>query len=485
MAKETFEHWLYRMDGMNVQEQRAFIYESLKPKEALHLFGQWFFPDVIPQQFEVPEFQIDIHNKLANLLTQTIIVPRGHGKTTWARIDILHDICYAHEDFLVLVASTMTDAQASFAFVKTQLEVNDRLIMVFGDLVPRIEVYRRRKWSDSHFETANGVICIARGAGKGRGLNIKGKRPKKIVVDDIENDEQVRSKMRRDKLMHWLMHVIIPSLDPKRGRMKMIGTVLHYDCLILKMYEKFGGIRRAAIEDDQGRASMTGTIIFPEVFTRELLDERRKDMGTFAFAQEYLNEPMSDENSDVKMDWIKRRAALGPLEKDGKPLWKFYSVLDPAISTKQTADESAIVTIAAKIKQYPDDDLKLVVVSAEHGQWGMTGTIQQSKRIYDRYVHEKFGCETVAFQEGLRQMLNSNGVPAMSVNPKSKDKRSRLMRVIGLIEFGNVEFLGSCEDLITQLVQFPNADRDDIVDAFVYCLELATVKSGGLMLVNL
>jgi predicted phage terminase large subunit-like protein len=87
----------------------------------------------------------------------------------------------------------------------------------------------------------------------------------------------------------------------------------------------------------------------------------------------------------------------------------------------------------------------------------------------------------VAFQEGLRQVLNANGVPARASIPKG-DKRSRLQRIVGHIEFGRIEFMEGTEDLITQLVQFPNTDEDDLVDAFVMAVESALGTSGGFMM---
>jgi predicted phage terminase large subunit-like protein len=197
-----------------------------------------------------------------------------------------------------------------------------------------------------------------------------------------------------------------------------------------------------------------------------------------------MNEPMSDENADVKLAWIRYVDGLG---KDSeRDQWKFYSALDPAISTKTSADESAICTAALKEKLHDDEDIKIVIMPPVHGQFGMTGTIQKAQAVYKRYPHEKFGCEVVAFQEGLRQLLSTNGVPAIAVSPRSKDKRSRLLNIIGLIEFGNIVFMRGCEDLVDQLIQFPNGKNDDIVDAFVYAVELAleSRRSGGLLLLQ-
>jgi predicted phage terminase large subunit-like protein len=479
------DEWMAEMNEVPVEQRTAFVKESLRPKHMMHIFGAHFFPSEV-KSIKTPDFHIEMLEELAKPDSSAIIEPRGHAKTTWLRIDVLHDIVYEHEPFLGFISSSANDAYTSIAYVKAQLESNELLRSTYGNLVPPFDPRRRRRWRDNHIETVNrvegkdGVVLISRGAGKGRGMNIKGRRPTKLLLDDIEGDEQVRSEVRRQKMEHWLFNVIIPSLDPERGRFKMVGTVLHYQCLVLQILKKYGGIRRAAMESD-GKPSLDGDPLWPEVWTKQKLLKKRDDMGTFAFSQEYLNEPMSDENADVKLAWIRRRTGgLDLYDGQQRALWSVHSGLDPAISMKQTADETAIVTVARQ-KNTPDNALKIVVASAVHGKWNMSGITSQAKRVFDRYPHEKFICEAVAFQEGLRQVLNANGVPARASIPKG-DKRSRLQRIVGHIEFGRIEFMEGTEDLITQLVQFPNTDEDDLVDAFVMAVESALGTSGGFMM---
>lgn len=462
-----YEEWLKDLEAVPEEEQNDFIRESLREKHMLHIFGRYFFPEEIPEGQETPELHLDIHHELSLPKNSAIIVPRGHAKTTWSRIDIIHDIVYKHDDFIVLISATMEDAKLSYSYIKHQLESNDLLRQVYGNQVPDINPFRRRKWSDRHFETENGVVCIARGAGKGRGLNIKGRRPKKIIIDDLEDDQSVKSKKARTRLEDWLKRVVIPSLDRTRGRVKMIGTVLHYDCLVLKMYKQWEGIKRAAIENEKGEPDINGTPLF---FTKEELLQKKKDIGSFAFAQEYMNEPASDEHSDIKLDWIRRADSVQLYNEDGTQRGKVYSVLDPNIKEKETADDAAIVTI---LRQEVGDMKKYYVMRVEHGKWGENKSIEMCQKVWNSYTHEKFGVEVVAFSELYKTRLNNAYMHAVGVSPKSADKRTRLLRHSGLIETGDVIFMPGTEDLIDQLIQFPNGSNDDMVDAFSYAMELA------------
>jgi predicted phage terminase large subunit-like protein len=472
----SYEEWLADLEAVPAKEQAEFIRLSLRGKHMLHIFARYFFPEEITEGEDTPAFHQELIGERAKPGNSAIIEPRGHAKTTIARIDTIHDVVYELEPFVVFCGPTMTDAKDSLGYVKTQLETNELLRTVYGDLVPPPDPKRRRKWSDAHIEPTNGVILIARGAGKGRGLNIKGKRPTKIVIDDMEKDEHIQSEIYRRKLERWLYRVIVPALDPKRGKFKMIGTVFHYDALILKVLAKYGGIRRAALEK-RGKADMDGDPVWPARFSKDKLKKVREEIGTFGFAQEYMNDPMTDENADVKLVWIRRVESVRLFDDHDKPLATFYSALDPAISQKQTADDAALCTVARMAQPHADGRMRLVVLSGESGKWGSSGTITRSKRVWERYPHAKFGVETVAFQEIMRQLLQANGVGASAITRGSADKRTRLLAIIGLIEFGNVEFMPGCEDLITQLVQFPNGDHDDLVDAFVDAVTMA--KGGG------
>lgn len=187
---------------------------------------------------------------------------------------------------------------------------------------------------------------------------------------------------------------------------------------------------------------------------------------------------MNDENSPVKMAWIKRVHEI-KLFDGNTQLWKAYSCLDPKVKKNQTNDEAAIVTVLKKIKVKDDEPLRIVVANIEHGNFGESECIDACGRAYFRYNHTKFGVESVAFSELYREKLGGAGISSVAVNPKSQDKMTRLLRISGLIQFGNVEFMPGTEDLVTQLLQFPNGVRDDLVDAFVYAVELARGSGGS------
>jgi hypothetical protein len=61
-----------------------------------------------------------------------------------------------------------------------------------------------------------------------------GKRPGLILCDDLEEDEQVENKDRREKFQRWFYRALLPCLR-KGGKVRMHGTILHEEALLARI----------------------------------------------------------------------------------------------------------------------------------------------------------------------------------------------------------------------------------------------------------
>lgn len=398
-----------------------------------------------------------------------IIFPRGFGKSTWEKIDTIHDIVYRHEPVILYVSSTLRDAQFHFESIKFELENNELLRRIYGNLVPP-ESNLGRKWTNIHLETVNGVNLVARYAGKGRGVNIRNRRPTKIVLDDIENDDAVRNPDLRKKLENWIDGVIIPSKDRLLGFVKMIGTVLHPECALLRFKAKNGGIQRAAIED--------GASIWPEAWPLEKLEKLKTQIGSLLFQQEYLNIPISASERMVKDAWIRKvpRPPMKRHDSNGNvvPAVDTYGHIDPAISEKQTADYTALCTVFRDLETG-----RITVADIERGHLSFHEQGLLMRRKHAAFKFRRLGIETVAYQAALKQEIDRLGpiegsyLPTHAFVP-DKDKVRGLHRVLPFMENGTVVFADDLpQEFFDELVQFPNGKNDDMVDAMVNAIVLA------------
>lgn len=429
------------------------IKRTLKDKRMLPIFASYFFPRWI--KGEIPDCHIDLINQLTSRTSGAIIFPRGFGKTTWERIDTIHDIVYGAEPVIVYISNKLDSAKEHFSAIKNQLEINEALQSVYGDFVPKDR--EKQKWTDTFIETNNGVTLIARGALKGRGVNIKGQRPTKIVIDDAEDDDMVRSSTQRQKFSRWVEQVIEPSLDPEKGYITMIGTLLHPLCYLKQFYDQNGGVFRQAIEDEKS--------IWPAVWSVEDLAKKRKKIGSIAFYCEYMNRPTDDGTRLVQADWIRLRTP--PLDM------RYYGAIDPAISKSDYADYSAISTVGRSPENY------IYVVDVRRGRWSFHETVANVLYCQRSYSYRLFGVEKQQYQQALKEELEKQTRESGTFLPTrgleaDKDKVRRFQAVLPYIENGTVVFSPQIpQEFIDEMLLFPEGDHDDQVDSVVYAIQLA------------
>ena len=324
----TYEEWCHALQEVPEGEQASWIRTTLQYKSNLHIFGRYFFPHLIRSAEPVPECHISLIEEMSRQCDSAIIFPRGFAKSTWEKIDTIHDVVYKHENVILYISDTMASAQLHFEHIKSEFESNEALLDVFGDLVPTMKAKRWAfRWNSRRLSTTNGVHIIARGRGKGRGVNIDGKRPSKIIFDDVEDDQEVKSPEQRQKVHDWIYNVIFPSRDKSRCKIKFIGTVISPLAEVLAFYKKHGGIFRKAIEN--------GKSIWPSYFSLEYLDNLKNDIGTRAFMQEYMNAPMDDGLAIIKPEWISENYYT--VLQNKSELQKVI-VLDPQAGEKKGSD---------------------------------------------------------------------------------------------------------------------------------------------------
>lgn len=152
----------------------------------------YFFQTYLPHYFSKPP--AEFHKELLEYSDMEgepvfIAAPREHAKSTLCTLAIpLHDIVYKKKHFLIIISDT-EDLAADFCqFIQMELESNERLRNDFGELV------RQGFWRAEDFTAKNGVRIKARGRGqKVRGLRNRQYRPDRILIDDLENDKNVRN----------------------------------------------------------------------------------------------------------------------------------------------------------------------------------------------------------------------------------------------------------------------------------------------------
>lgn len=423
----------------------------------------YFSQIVLSKHFYLPpaEFHQEIFDLLIKQKQYTCIVaPRNHSKSTLISLAFaLHQALFKKSKFIVIISDTATQAEMFLDTIKSELENNDILKYLFGDL-------RGDKWTTDDIELSIGVKILARGAkAKIRGLKWGNLRPDLIICDDMENDEMVKNQDRRKDFKIWFYSAVIPALATY-GRVIVIGTILHYDSL-LNVLSRDSNWNRLFYQ-----AIMKGKALWWQKFTLERIleiKEEYKAQGLLdAFQTEYMNEPISDENAIFKKQYFKYYSDNDVFTD---LLSKFITV-DLAISEKESADYTVILVSGI------DNKNNIYVLEYERDRFTPIETIEHIFRLAKKWGIMFIGIESVAYQRSLiwfleEEMRRRNEFYVVQELKADTDKERRIRGLQPRYAVGTIFHKPQMTGLEEELLLFPKAPHDDIADALAYVPQIA------------
>lgn len=378
-----------------------------------------------------------------------LLFPREHAKTTIITFAyILWCICYNKKRNIVICSDAKIQAKEFLRNLKTELETNQKLIDDFGDLVPQgnhmfddNKRALRGKWDETHIITRNQVqVKILSPGSQARGLNFnvymedpdnpgqritKPQRPDLLVCDDILNDKWIKNRIQRDKIEEWFFSPVFNAVDSEEGDIIVVGTVLHHDDLLSRIWkdtERTGDwikLKRPACSFDSQSGEMTN-VLWPGRWSAEKLAKRRREIGSLAFAREFLLNPTDEGAQFFQHAWFEFYVdhTIPHQWYDGLAQQGFkappqdlicVTAIDPAISVKDQADYTVVMTVgfSPSTRSYYVLDSLRGRISPEAQVREM---IKQGKR-WDRsnnmggFGHLGYVIETYAYQASIKYWL--------------------------------------------------------------------------------
>jgi predicted phage terminase large subunit-like protein len=202
-----------------------------------------------------------------------------------------------------------------------------------------------------------------------------------------------------------------------------------------------------------------GTLFFPEKLSHEFLESAKKSMGSYIFSNQYLNEIIPSDLQTFKKAWFKYYETL-PIVKNT------FIFIDPALSEADTADSTGIVVC------HTDADKRWFVEHAARYRISPTKLIEFLFELNRRYKPNCIGIETVAFQKVLLYFLGEEMrrrnelLPVTGIKyPTDRSKQQRVLSLVPRFEWGHIYINQGLTDLELELLQFPRASHDDLIDA--------------------
>jgi predicted phage terminase large subunit-like protein len=443
-------------------------------KESLWLFFLVYFAHYIKHELaNLHEEIIDIIQNEKNKLI-CITAFRGSGKSTiittasaiWATLGI------QQKKFVLIICQTKAQAKTHMTNLKVELEENDLLKSDLGPFQEDID----QEWNAYSvvFSNSKARVTIASLEQSVRGIRHRQTRPDLIILDDIEDSQSVKTLESRDKTFNWFTSEIIP-LGDLDTRIIIVGNIIHEDSMVVRLKNKIqkeevnGIYREYPLINDQGECLWPGK--FP---TQESLEDFKKTViNPISWQREYLLKIVPDEFQVIHREYVKYYEEL---PSDTGQYCFIVMGIDPAVSEKDKADFSAIVSGLVVYNHHIDESKMYILPNIVNERLQTPDLLDYIKSICKQnkktYETIKIVVESNAFQQSIVQFLQRDGYSECEGRKSSEDKRTRLASVSYQIKIGSILFpkIGS-ERLITQMVGLGVEKHDDMVDAFTLCAQ--------------
>ena len=469
--------WRHNAEAEGVEtvqiESEVFLIKKLL-KESGEFFIEFFLADQL--DMPVPQFHEEIWGLLTDVEKERILlaIPRGHAKTTLAKLAVLWYWLFTSHRFCVYLSNTAPIAKGACRDIVEWLS-HPNFIQIYGKVRPVKSSDNEGLWifdlplGDGRFKR-----CILRALGQGqqmRGINIDNQRPDLAVVDDVEDNENTASESQQKKLDQWMYGPFLQALAQRR-KVLWLGNMLAKTSLLAR----------------QSRNQSWNPVVFgclikgPDGFLRPLWPDRwtveqlmesfreYKGMGLVeTWMCEMMNMPGHGENgftadqlhyapvpdpSEVRMAWI---------------------TIDPAFGLKAHNDESSI-----SVHVIPRGSNVPITLTPVHGHFTEVQIFNEASQLAAYWNAWTWGVEAVAAQKVLLTLFDMLAAVAGMTGRivcvpltagRGDPKISRIRTFVSLLDSKQWAIAEDDVDLTTQILSLDlrkTDQADDLADSSAY-----------------
>lgn len=454
-------------------------------RDNMILFGKVVMPNMFIA--ESPSFHYEIANVLTNKSIKqiNIVAPRGHAKSSIVGgvFPLYHLMFDSGPKLVLLISRTQDHAVKLLGTLKDIFDYSQQFRSIFGYW----GMNSARKWAKNEVELKDGSMIICKGTGQQiRGIKVGNQRPTLIVLDDPEDENNTKTAEAMEGNLRWLLQSALPSLDPIRGRIAVIGTPQHQRCIVetLKLMEGWENMHFAP---DMNNNKALWEAWHPIKKLKQKMSELESINRKSVFYREYLCQIVGDEDQLFKEEYFKYYE--GDIEfNDGNHFLRFttkngkdtdeiipvnlFMGVDPASSTRKTADFSTIVSVAI------DKDNNRYILPYYRKHASPLSLAESIITYFKLYKPQKVRVESVGYQEMLREYLKQRCeeekifIPGLEIKeiPRSS-KSARLETLEPYFAQGKVYLKKGMQELLDELLLYPRGRNDDLLDGLFYAMK--------------
>lgn len=429
------------------------------------------------------------HYEIASLLMDRSIkklmieAPRGVGKSKLNVFYVLHHLIYDKGDKVIIIQSkTRKEAINRLSDIKDIFEYNQ----VFRQLYGYYGSQAAASWREDKYQAeinGNRATIFALGTGQPlHGVLVRNTRITLYLLDDPEDEDNTLTKDQMDKNMDKFLGAL-PGLDVRNGRVIVIGTPIRGGCIVTRLDGATGWTTRVfpAMYDD-------GTLLWAEKYSKETLEALEQEYSHLGTPRKYYSDylcKIKDESEqlfksgDIQYyDGVIKRISgfnfLNLTNLNGSEVnltipVNIFLGIDPASSTKNTADYSVTMLVAY------DSDSNLYVLPYYRARVAPTQHAEQILETIKNYKPMYGFVESTAYQEMLRDYLirkmreENTFLPGLEIKFTSKTEKTRRIESMHYFFSNKKIFLKKdMMALINELAEYPNSKHDDTLDGLYY-----------------
>jgi phage terminase large subunit-like protein len=322
-----------------------------------------------------------------NYLAGRELIPT-HNSTVITFAGTIQDLLRDPEETTCIFSHTRPIAKKFLGQIKTELEINERLKRLYPDVLWADPRRQSPKWSEDDGITVKRKTNPREATVEASGLvdgQPTGKHFGKLDYDDVVTKESVSTPEQIKKTTAaWELSLNIGS---NGGRRRTIGTRYHTNDSYRVMLDR--GSVKLRMHPATKDGTETGT---PVLFSREVLAQKRRDMGPFTFAAQMLQNPSQDSVQGFKTDWLRY---WYPREWEGM---NRYIIVDPASKKKKTSDYTVMVVIGLA------SDGKYYVIDWIRDRLSLTERTNMLFKLHRTYTPLGVGYEEYGIQADIEHI---------------------------------------------------------------------------------
>lgn len=413
-----------------------------------------------------------VHEPMSDRHSET--APRETGKSTWW-FTLLPMWAAAHGwvRFAAAFANTPEQAETHLATFKSELDNNALIRHDYPELVEPKTRGRGTTTADrvSMYHARSGFVFAARGIDTATlGLKVGTARPDLLILDDIEPHEARYSASMMTKRLDTVVSAILPL--NVRAHVVIVGTVTMAGSIVHQLVKSAQGIPLDPVDeawiieqrivahhypaivigDDGARRS-----VWPEKWSLDFLESIEH---TRTYAKNYANDPRGADGDYWTLDDIKTGDLPG--------VTRVLVSVDPAVTTKGSSDYTGLAVIGWQPppRDKPNAPGKCIVLEVK--QVRKIGAALRLE-VLDLLSKHNGGLVYVEVNQGGElwgTVFHSMPVKVKTVH-QTESKETRAADVLDHYQRDRVLHAEGADlrDYEGQLVAFPRAPHDDMVDA--------------------